>query len=43
MLAEAGPVNKAEELVAEIAPTLAPDREAAIRKEVDVFLEQNGL
>lgn len=43
LLAEAGRVNKAEDLVAEIALTLAPDREEAIRKEVDVFLEQNGL
>jgi TPR repeat protein len=43
LLAEAGRVNKAADLVVEIASTLAPDREAAIRKEVSVFLEQNGL
>jgi uncharacterized protein len=43
LLAEAGRVNKADELVAEIAPKLSPDREAAIRKEVEVFLDQNGL
>jgi hypothetical protein len=43
LLAEAGRAGKADELVAEIAPQLAPGREAALRDEVKVFLDQNGI
>lgn len=43
LLAEAGRVKQAETLVAELAGALGPEQEAALRKEVEVFLDQNGL
>jgi TPR repeat protein len=43
LLAEAGRVKQADVLVPELALALDPGREAAIRKEVQLFLDQNGL
>lgn len=43
LFAVEGRVNGAEKLVEELAALLAPEREAALRAEVQTFVEQNGI